>query len=237
MEKIQETVNIVEKLTTDYYAALGLIFAIFLGVIVFLIYDKNSLKKEMRDKYQEMLELEVEKLQIEFDKGMSLIERKNNLKLFMLENQVYFFYLKDSLRNVSTRSKKKLIWSIIYKSFIMDYEYLKQLKNSDYVTEEFKKKEAERLYKKEKYILKECKKDNYFLFKNIGPDPLKYLKDINKKIEEINEIITLLKNSDKNLNVPTINIDEMIEKQKRVKDSREILKRITREGTIHKMNK
>lgn len=29
----------------------------------------------------------------------------------------------------------------------------------------------------------------------------------------------------------------MIEKQKRVKDSREILKRITREGTIHKMNK
>ena len=174
MEKIQETVNIVEKLTTAYYAALGLIFAIFLGVIVFLIYDKNSLKKEMRDKYQEMLELEVEKLQIEFDKGMSLIERKNNLKLFMLENQVYFFYLKDSLRNVSTRSKKKLIWSIIYKSFIMDYEYLKQLKNSDYVTEEFKKKEAERLYKKEKYILKECKKDNYFLFKNIGPDPLKY---------------------------------------------------------------
>lgn len=45
MEKIQETVNIVEKLTTAYYAALGLIFAIFLGVIVFLIYDKNSLKK------------------------------------------------------------------------------------------------------------------------------------------------------------------------------------------------
>lgn len=57
MEKIQETVNIVEKLTTAYYAALGLIFAIFLGVIVFLIYDKNSLKKEMREKYQEMLEL------------------------------------------------------------------------------------------------------------------------------------------------------------------------------------
>lgn len=168
---------------------------------------------------------------------MSLIERKNNLKLFQLENQVYFFYLKDSLRNVSTRSKKKLIWSIIYKSFIMDYDYLKQLKYSDYVTEEFKKKEAERLYKKEKYILKECKKDNYFLFKNLGPDPLKYLKDINKKIEEINEIITLLKNSDNNLIVPTINIDEMIEKQKRVKDSREILKRITREGTIHKMNK
>ena len=237
MEKIQETVNIVEKLTTAYYAALGLIFAIFLGVIVFLIYDKNSLKKEMREKYQEMLELEVKKLQIEFDKGMSLIERKNNLKLFQLENQVYFFYLKDSLRNVSTRSKKKLIWSIIYKSFIMDYDYLKQLKNSDYVTEEFKKKEAERLYKKEKYILKEGKKDNYFLFKNLGPDPLKYLKDINKKIEEINEIITILKNSDNNLNVPTINIDEMIEKQKRVKDSREMLKRITREGTIHKMNK
>ena len=44
MEKIQETVNIVE-LTTAYYAALGLIFAIFLGVIVFLVYDKNSLKK------------------------------------------------------------------------------------------------------------------------------------------------------------------------------------------------
>lgn len=237
MEKIQETVNIVEKLTTAYYAALGLIFAIFLGVIVFLIYDKNSLKKEMREKYQEMLELEVKKLQIEFDKGMSLIERKNNLKLFQLENQVYFFYLKDSLRNVSTRSKKKLIWSIIYKSFIMDYDYLKQLKYSDYVTEEFKKKEAERLYKKEKYILKECKKDNYFLFKNLAPDPLKYLKDINKKIEETNEIITLLKNSDNNLIVPTINIDEMIEKQKRVKDSREMLKRITREGTIHKMNK
>ena len=42
MDKIQETVNIVEKLTTAYYAALGLIFAIFLGVIVFLILFHNS---------------------------------------------------------------------------------------------------------------------------------------------------------------------------------------------------
>ena len=236
MDKIQETVNIVEKLTTAYYAALGLIFAIFLGVIVFLIY-KNSLKKEMREKYEEMLEIEVNKLQIEFEKGMNLIERKNNLKLYMLENQVYFFYLKDSLRNVSTRSKKNLIWSIIYKGFKRDYDYLKLVKNSNDVPENIKNKEAERIYKKGKYILKECKKDNYFLFKNLGDGPLKYLKDINKKIEELNEIMALLKNSDGNLNLSTINIDEMIEKQKRVKDSRETLKNILREGTIHKINK
>ena len=63
------------------------------------------------------------------------------------------------------------------------------------------------------------------------------LKDINKKIEELNEIMALLKNSDGNLNLSTINIDEMIEKQKRVKDSRETLKNILREGTIHKINK
>ena len=237
MDKIQETVNIVEKLTTAYYAALGLIFAIFLGVIVFLIYDKNSLKKEMREKYEEMLEIEVNKLQIEFEKGMNLIERKNNLKLYMLENQVYFFYLKDSLRNVSTRSKKNLIWSIIYKGFKRDYDYLKLVKNSNDVPENIKNKEAERIYKKGKYILKECKKDNYFLFKNLGDGPLKYLKDINKKIEELNEIMALLKNSDGNLNLSTINIDEMIEKQKRVKDSRETLKNILRDGTIHKINK
>ena len=49
--------------------------------------------------------------------------------------------------------------------------------------------------------------------------------------------MALLKNSDGNLNLSTINIDEMIEKQKRVKDSRETLKNILREGTIHKINK
>ena len=109
MKNIQDTVDIAEKLTTAYYAALGLIFTIFLGVIVFLIYDKNSLKKEMREKYKEMLELEVKKLQTDFEKGMNDIERKNNLKLSMLENQVYFFYLKDSLRNFFTRSKKNYL--------------------------------------------------------------------------------------------------------------------------------
>ena len=35
MEQLQDTVDIVDKLTTAYYAALGLVFTIFLGVIVF----------------------------------------------------------------------------------------------------------------------------------------------------------------------------------------------------------
>ena len=119
----------------------------------------------------------------------------------------------------------------------MDYNYLKQVKDSGEVTEIFKNKEAERIYKKEKYILKECKKDNYSLFKNIGAGPLKYVKDVNNKIKELNEIITLLKNSDENLNISTINIDEMIEKQKEVKDSREMIKTIIRDGSVHKINK
>ena len=46
MGQIQSTIDVVEKLTTAYYAALGIVFTIVLGVIAFLIYDKQSLKKE-----------------------------------------------------------------------------------------------------------------------------------------------------------------------------------------------
>ena len=39
MEQLQNTVDIVDKLTTAYYAALSLVFAIFLGVIILFVYD------------------------------------------------------------------------------------------------------------------------------------------------------------------------------------------------------
>ena len=110
MEKLQNTVDIVDKLTTTYYAALGLVFTILLGVIAFLFYDKNSLKKEMRDKYNEILELKVQELQKEFNKGLKRIESENSLKLILLETQTYHYYTVDSLRNPATRSNKELIW-------------------------------------------------------------------------------------------------------------------------------
>lgn len=108
MEQLQNTVDIVDKLTTAYYAALSIVFAIFVGVIIFLVYDKNSLKKEMRDKYNEILDSKVKDLQKEFNKGLNQIESKNNLRLLKLETQTYNYYVMDSLRNISTRSKKIL---------------------------------------------------------------------------------------------------------------------------------
>ena len=95
MEQLQNTIDIVDKLTIAYYTALGLVFTIFLGVIIFLVYDKNSLKKEMRDKYNEILDSKVKDLQKEFNKGLNQIESKNNLRLLQLETQTYRIHKKS----------------------------------------------------------------------------------------------------------------------------------------------
>ena len=109
MGQIQSTIDVVEKLTTAYYAALGIVFTIVLGVIAFLIYDKQSLKKEMRDKYNEILDSKVHELQKEFNIGLNKIESINDLKLKYLEIETYRYYVTSSIRNYTTRENKRLI--------------------------------------------------------------------------------------------------------------------------------
>lgn len=237
MEQFQNTVDIVDKLTTAYYAALSIVFAIFLGVIIFLVYDKNSLKKEMRDKYNEILDSKVKDLQKEFNKGLNQIESKNNLRLFKLETLTYNYYVMDSLRNISTRSKKNLIWSIIHNSVVKNNNYLMKVKKNADITEDTKNQEAKNVYKNVSLILNECKKDNYFLFKEPTDKSLEYLKSINNKIENLNELISNLRISDEEVKIPIIEINKMIEKQKERRDSREVLKTIIRDGRIHEKSK
>jgi len=237
MEQLQNTVDIVDKLTTAYYAALSIVFAIFLGVIIFLVYDKNSLKKEMRDKYNEILDSKVKDLQKEFNKGLNQIESKNNLRLFKLETLTYNYYVMDSLRNISTRSKKNLIWSIIHNSVVKNNNYLMKVKKNADITEDTKNQEAKNVYKNVSLILNECKKDSYFLFKEPTDKSLEYLKSINNKIENLNELISNLRISDEEVKIPIIEINKMIEKQKERRDSREVLKTIIRDGRIHEKSK
>ena len=237
MEQLQNTVDIVDKLTTAYYAALSIVFAIFVGVIIFLVYDKNSLKKEMRDKYNEILDSKVKDLQKEFNKGLNQIESKNNLRLLKLETQTYNYYVMDSLRNISTRSKKNLIWFIIHNSVVKNNNYLMKVKKNADITEDTKNQEAKSVYKNVSSILNECKKDNYFLFKKPTDKSLEYLKSINNKIENLNELISNLRTSDEEVKIPIIEINKMIEKQKERRDSREVLKTIIRDGLIHEKSK
>jgi len=143
----------------------------------------------------------------------------------------------DSLRNISTRSKKNLIWSIIHNSVVKNNNYLMKVKKNADITEDTKNQEAKNVYKNVSLILNECKKDSYFLFKEPTDKSLEYLKSINNKIENLNELISNLRISDEEVKIPIIEINKMIEKQKERRDSREVLKTIIRDGRIHEKSK
>lgn len=113
---------------------------------------------------------------------------------------------------------------------------MKVKKNAD-ITEDTKNQEAKSVYKNVSSILNECKKDNYFLFKKPTDKSLEYLKSINNKIENLNELISNLRTSDEEVKIPIIEINKMIEKQKERRDSREVLKTIIRDGRIHEKSK
>lgn len=227
MEQLQNTVDIVDKLTTAYYAALGLVFTIFLGIIVFLIYDKNSLKKEMRDKYNEILELKVQELQKEFNKGLKRIESKNSLKLILLETQTYHYYTVDSLRNPATRSNKELIWSIILNLLNKHSNYLKRVKKNSEITDAYKSTQAEKEFSNVSVIIKGCQNPRYLLFKRLNETSKKYIESINSKITELNKQFSeLAPFSKKELKIPIIKIEQMIESQKNTKDLQGKLKTI-----------
>lgn len=219
MEQLQNTVDIVDKLTTAYYAALGLVFTIFLGVIVFLIYDKNSLKKEMRDKYNEILGLKVQELQKEFNKGLKRIESENSLELILLKTETYHYYTLDSLRNSATRSNKELIWSIILTLLDKHSNYLKSVKKNSEITDVYKSSQAEREFHNISVIIKLCQNSKYLLFKRLNETSKKHIESINSKIIELNKQFSeLAPSSKKELIIPTINIEQMIEAQKSTKD-------------------
>ncbi|WP_105256812.1 hypothetical protein [Streptococcus suis] len=112
--EVSQVVDLVDRLTTAYYSSLALIFTIVLGTIAFLIYDKNSLKKEMREKYEEIVKIKSEELKQEIESNLDKLKDENVIELKRIENLSYYNYVKDSLRNISTRSNKLLIWNIVH---------------------------------------------------------------------------------------------------------------------------
>ncbi|HFI0090061.1 TPA: hypothetical protein ACGOS0_001390, partial [Streptococcus suis] len=101
--EVSQVVDLVDRLTTAYYSSLALIFTIVLGTIAFLIYDKNSLKKEMREKYEEIVKIKSEELKQEIESNLDKLKDENVIELKRIENLSYYNYVKDSLRNISTR--------------------------------------------------------------------------------------------------------------------------------------
>ena len=229
MGQIQSTIDVVEKLTTAYYAALGIVFTIVLGVIAFLIYDKQSLKKEMRDKYNEILDSKVHELQKEFNIGLNKIESINDLKLKYLEIETYRYYLTSSIRNYTTRANKRLIWSIILNLFKKYNRYVDSLVNNSELTAYERRKIAQKTKKEIETILRICQTKKYLLFKRLNEDRKKQIESVNSVVEELNNKISNILNSSTDDKITTIDIDEMIKKQEKepdIKDRLETIKKI-----------
>lgn len=75
----EEVIDIVDKLTMGYYTAIGIIVAIVSAVLIFAVWDRKTMKKDIQEEFEAKLEKETEKVKQEMQtKVDGLLEDSKN---------------------------------------------------------------------------------------------------------------------------------------------------------------
>ncbi|HFI0079988.1 hypothetical protein [Streptococcus suis] len=231
--EVSQVVDLVDRLTTAYYSSLALIFTIVLGTIAFLIYDKNSLKKEMREKYEEIVKIKSEELKQEIESNLDKLKDENVIELKRIENLSYYNYVKDSLRNISTRSNKLLIWNIVHNYYKRCLRLIIDIIDNENIPKGKKEKYILSIVNRINYISNQVKKPKLFLFKRLSNKALEHLNSV-IDIEKNISIVLKKYNIARECQIMKIDVESNIEKQKHLKDltdSLENLQKLTQKTT------
>ncbi|NQN88238.1 hypothetical protein HO997_10160 [Streptococcus suis] len=231
--EVSQVVDLVDRLTTAYYTSLALIFTIVLGTIAFLIYDKNSLKKEMREKYEEIVKIKSEELKQEIESNLDKLKEENVIELKRIENLSYYNYVKDSLRNISTRSNKILIWSIVHNYYKRCLGLMMYITDNKSIPKGKKEKYILSVVDRINYISNQVKNPKLFLFKRLSKKALEHLNSVIVIEQNISSVLKKYK-TEREWQIIKIDVESNIEKQKHLKDltdSLENLQKLTQKTT------
>lgn len=185
----EEVVNLVDKLTHGYHAAISTIVSIVSVVIIFAIWDRATIKKSIRTDFEKILEEKTKLLQNDFDENMSRIKSENNLEIKRMEVALQVQYLKTNIRNRSSRLNRNLIWSNIKILLSKSIDFIESVEKTEFLSKAKKSAMIEKVVGSIVYILDMSQDPNNLLFKKLSDKHFQHLENINKKIKKINILL------------------------------------------------